>query len=194
MDGDSTIKPIYLILGESGSGKTTIVNELCKHYHFKQLESYTTRPPRYHGEEGHIFISPDSYETYDDLRRKYPSRIAETMFDGHFYFATQEQLDVADFYVLDVAGLRILNERCFNPERIRVVRITAPAFTRFFRMLKRGDSICSAVRRLRHDNAVFASFTDDIADFTIENIHLSDSIDDLLGYIISQEESHYEKS
>ena len=48
---------IFLIVGCSGSGKTTITEQLEQKYGLKSIQSYTTRPPRYDGETGHIFIS-----------------------------------------------------------------------------------------------------------------------------------------
>ena len=39
-------KNLYLIVGASGSGKTTVANALEEKYGYKQLQSYTTRPMR----------------------------------------------------------------------------------------------------------------------------------------------------
>ena len=39
-------KPLILLVGKSGSGKTTIAEYLEKHYGMKMLRSYTTRPMR----------------------------------------------------------------------------------------------------------------------------------------------------
>ena len=47
---------IFLIIGESGSGKTTLVSSLEKQKNLKSIQSYTTRPPRYENEYGHIFV------------------------------------------------------------------------------------------------------------------------------------------
>lgn len=57
-----SLKNIYLIVGPSGSGKTTIANELKATYGYKAVESYTTRPPRYEGERGHIFVSDEEFD------------------------------------------------------------------------------------------------------------------------------------
>lgn len=47
---------IYLIVGRSGSGKDTVVDYLCKHYGYKRIVSYTTRPPR-NAQDKHIFVT-----------------------------------------------------------------------------------------------------------------------------------------
>ena len=40
---------IFLIVGCSGSGKTTITEQLEQKYGLKSIQSYTTRKPRYEG-------------------------------------------------------------------------------------------------------------------------------------------------
>lgn len=89
-------------MGRSGVGKTTLAQALCDREGYKQLSSYTTRPPRAPNEQGHIFIASDSYKDIDDLKAQYPNRVAETMFDGNFYFATAEQVEQCDIYVIDL--------------------------------------------------------------------------------------------
>jgi hypothetical protein len=46
-------KPLILLCGKSGSGKTTVADLLQSKYGLKQLESYTTRPQRKADERGH---------------------------------------------------------------------------------------------------------------------------------------------
>ena len=48
---------LYLLVGPSGSGKTTVANWLEKEYNLRQVNSYTTRPPRFSNEPGHIFFN-----------------------------------------------------------------------------------------------------------------------------------------
>ena len=55
---------ILLIVGASGTGKTTVANTLSKMFGMKQIQSYTTRPPRYEGEKGHIFVTDEEFNRY----------------------------------------------------------------------------------------------------------------------------------
>lgn len=41
------MKNIYLIVGPSGSGKSSVARELEKRYGFGEIQSYTERPRRY---------------------------------------------------------------------------------------------------------------------------------------------------
>ena len=44
-------KVLLVLLGESGTGKTTIANRLKQKYGMKELPCYTTRPKRKEDEE-----------------------------------------------------------------------------------------------------------------------------------------------
>lgn len=89
---------ITLIVGRSGTGKSTLEKLLCDNYNAKIIRSYTTRPKRNDSEDNHIFISPSEVE-------KYPNKIATTTINNNFYFATKEQLDESQIYVIDPNGL-----------------------------------------------------------------------------------------
>lgn len=43
-------KYIYLLAGPSGSGKSSVAHKITEWYGFKEVWSYTERPPRYAGE------------------------------------------------------------------------------------------------------------------------------------------------
>ena len=77
---------IVLLVGPSGSGKTAIANYLHDTYGWNTVQSYTTRPPRYDGEEGHTFVTDEEFDKLTDM-------IAYTEFDGHRYCATADQID-----------------------------------------------------------------------------------------------------
>lgn len=97
----------YLIIGRTGSGKDYLAHKLCSKYNLKELKSYTTRPKRIANEDTHIFITPEESNNYKN-------RIAETIINGYEYFATKEQLDDCDIYLIDPDGLEILLERAPN--------------------------------------------------------------------------------
>ena len=61
------MKNIFLIVGASGSGKTTIVEQLEQRYGLTSIQSYTTRAARYVGEKGHIFVSDEEFDKLTDL-------------------------------------------------------------------------------------------------------------------------------
>ena len=95
---------LYLFVGKSASGKTTVANFLEKKHGFKQVNSYTTRPPRYEGEIGHIFIDDGDFDELGEL-------VAYTEYNGFRYGTTAEQLDKCQIYVIDVPGIKTLLEK-----------------------------------------------------------------------------------
>lgn len=143
---------IFLIVGASGSGKSAISRILQKDYGLKAVQSYTTRPPRYEGEEGHIFITEDEY------RELAFSSVACTEIGGYHYCATERQVDTNDLYVIDPAGVMWL-DLCYGGSKTPVVLyIDASRKVRKERMYKRGDSPKEVAFRLRHDRKEFAWF------------------------------------
>ncbi|MBQ7431165.1 AAA family ATPase [Butyrivibrio sp.] len=158
-------KPIILLVGKSGSGKTTIAKYLKKQYGWQDIDSYTTRPPRYQNEAGHIFITE---EQFDQIKPE--DMCAYTLFNGYRYCATIEQADKADIYVVDVDGVKRFKERYVkhNPARqIFVVYLDTPEWELKKRMTHRGDSPEKINSRLQHDREAFKEAAD-IADHILD--------------------------
>lgn len=141
---------MILLVGKSGSGKTTIAKNL-EHYGLKQVQSYTTRKPRYDGEIGHTFITMAEYMKLHD-------KVAFTYFNNQYYCATQQQCDNADIYVIDPHGIESFKRNYHGNKKWITVYLDVNPFTRFIRMVKRGDSIFAALERLRHDRDSFKDF------------------------------------
>ena len=55
-----------VLLGASGSGKSTIENELSTHHGFSKIVSYTTRKPRNNEENGKDYYFVDN-ETFNEI-------------------------------------------------------------------------------------------------------------------------------
>jgi len=142
---------IILLIGKSGTGKTTIQNALLKKYDLKPVISYSTRAPRYDGEDSHIFVSEAEYEQMKD------DMCAFTEFDGNKYWATNKQVDECDVYIIDPAGVEYFKKHYKGKKKIIIIELLAQRKVRYKRMRKRGDSILSALRRLHHDKKVFAN-------------------------------------
>lgn len=154
----------YFVFGNSGSGKSTIVQELCKHYECKQILSYTTRPIRESEIDNptHIHISE---EKADELLSN-ELIIAQTIYNGYRYFATFQQLLDAKFYVIDLDGIdswthclaELLKSRKINTEyfkkhieRIVPIHLYCRDEIAKERMLYRGDSLDVVESRLAYD-------------------------------------------
>ena len=95
---------MILIIGRSGSGKDFLARELAKKG-LSQVKTYTTRPPRYEGEDTHIFISVEEAARTD-------GKIATTVINGYEYFATADQMKENDVYIIDPRGAAELLQNC----------------------------------------------------------------------------------
>lgn len=91
-------KPLYLVVGKSATGKDTFVDTMCHQYGMTKVKSYTTRPPRGDDEDTHIFV------TFTEFLGLSKRLVASTKYDGCFYGATIEQVQAADFYIVDPRG------------------------------------------------------------------------------------------
>lgn len=139
-------KPLYLFVGRSASGKTTVANMLESQYDFYQLQSYTTRPKRSEDEIGHTFITNDEFDKLENI-------IGYTEYNGYRYCATKGQIDAVDIYVIDPFGVKTLLERYDSVRPIVVIYFDASIRTRIDRMINRHDSDMSIVSRLYNDEA-----------------------------------------
>lgn len=136
--------PLFLFVGKSASGKTTIANML-EVDGYKQVQSYTTRAPRYEGEPGHIFITEEEYQQLDNI-------VASTLYNGYHYCTTMEQIQNSDIYVVDVPGIETLLTHYDELNRpIYVFYFEASVRNRILRMLDRHDSDTAIVSRLLND-------------------------------------------
>ena len=137
-------KPLFLFCGRSASGKTTIANILEEKYGYKQVESYTTRPQRYDGERGHIFITKEEFDGLGELA-------AYTFYNNNHYGTTFEQLNQCDIYVIDIPGLESLLKKIPDNRPICVFYFDASVYNRILRMIDRNDSDGMIISRLLED-------------------------------------------
>ena len=153
------MKNCFLIVGQSGSGKTTIVNTLEVKYGLKSIQSYTTRPKRSDGETGHIFVSDEEYDKLENI-------VACTEFCNYRYCATAEQIDECDLYVIDPAGVESLKAFYKGGKRFKIIYIKSDITTRYermrFRSQKSGkqylESVEETLNRIVHDSAKFYKY------------------------------------
>ena len=153
---------IVLIVGKSGSGKSSICNYLSHKFGLKELRSYTTRKKRGLADFSHEFISDDEFDSLTDI-------CAYTEFDGHRYCATSAQVDESDLYVIDPDGVKFFLSKYKGKKIPMVVYINCEEPALISHMIMRGDSSEDISRRLAHDKVAFAGFADEYAIVVYDN-------------------------
>lgn len=99
------MKPIIIcIIGESGSGKSTIADHLLEKHDIPMIQSRTTRPRRTPDEDGHTFVTEEEFDAY-----KQENMLAFTTFgDKRYCCLKQDVISPCCNYVIDETGLEYL--------------------------------------------------------------------------------------
>lgn len=126
---------IILVVGKTGSGKSSLIKKLCERTGLKELCSYTTRPKRSDADTDHTFVTVEQY-----FQAKENNEVAiDTEIAGNYYYATIEQLYEADIYTINPKALERLLAMNLPDIRFVTVYISCPDETREKRAIKRGD-------------------------------------------------------
>ena len=139
---------LILLVGASGSGKTTIAKELEK-LGYNIIHSYTTRERREPDEWGHRFTKSNKVECFIG------EMIAYQQIYGVEYFATREQYmnKGTSIYVVDPKGAKDVKTNVKDAEVITIF-LMADEITRNSRMLfnrNAGDT----QERVERDREIF---------------------------------------
>lgn len=147
-------KKVILVCGRTGSGKSSIINKVCKELGLKQVISYTTRPRRDNeraGSSGHYFIQPMEVAKYTD------DMAAWTEINGYEYFATKFELGSSDIYTIDPHGIMDLKNRCNDEFDFVTIYIRTPKALAMSRCKDRGDE-AEFTKRYEAENQQFTNY------------------------------------
>lgn len=181
---------IIVLLGASGSGKSTIENELATHHGFEKIISYTTRQPR-NGEmnsKDYYFTDNNTFATmintgvlaeYDEYSQ------------GRLYGTLKSDYADGDkVVVLTPNGLRQLKQSCTN-DNIFTVLVNASLGTRVKRYIDRCgvdqftfDDKNEIAARVERDFGMFLGLEKEV-DMVMHN-NEGTNIEDLVNAILQQ--------
>lgn len=156
---------VFLFIGESGSGKSTIVNMLNERqpYIFNVVKSYTTREKRDENDNDHIFI-----KNKDELKDE--TIIAETEIEGNYYASIESQFskDKLNLYIVDVKGIEDV-KKFFKDEYVIVIQLV------------RNDIVIDEDRANREINTTYEN-----CDYHINNINIEDTYKEIHKVIFNE--------
>lgn len=180
------MKTVFLIVGETSSGKDTFVNRICEECGYSQLISYATRPRRDGEGDTHIFITENDVKEYVD------KMIAYTKIGEFEYFATIPQLYKSDFYVIDPQGVEymkfITQYKGVNDVRFVTIYINTPPELRTERALnQRHDDFETYYKRVLNEQKQFTDFKACAGfDYAIPNVDFEKAYK-IFKYIVEEE-------
>lgn len=155
------------ICGKSGSGKTTIVNELTKRGWTKVIQ-YTTRPPR----KGEVNGIDYNFISTNDFLRKIEEgffvewQMYDTIFGKWYYGSTKE--DYLGDRRIAILSPRSLLEVKKNMPSLEIYSVYIINGNNDRRLCERGDNINEINRRKEEEKSDF-KYIYDIVDSSIKN-------------------------
>lgn len=163
---------ILLIVGKTGSGKSSLIKRLCERTGLKMLQSYTTRPKRSESDNDHLFVDVAEYQ-----RAKESGEIAiDGEIAGNYYYSTIEQLYTSDLYTINPEALERLLAMDLPNIRFIVVYISCPDRIREERAMARGDDKHKYRVRNFSERQEFRKFvSEEKWDYVINNLDFSKS-------------------
>lgn len=179
---------VFLVVGETSSGKDTFVNKICEECGYSKLISYATRPRREGEGDTHIFISEEEANLFTD------KMIAYTRIGEYQYFSTVPQLYKSDFYIIDPNGVDymmfVTKYKKIDDVRFVTIYINTPAELRKTRALEtRKDNIEVYFNRAIDEQEQFTNFKAYAKyDYSISNIDF-DKAYKIFKYIVEAEKA-----
>lgn len=173
---------LYVLLGKSNSGKTTILNKLLQDKEFTskvtELKSHTTRPMRSNEVNGreYIFDTVDQFTKYFRQDRILEYSKFDTVHGTWFYYTLKDDLIDGDMIkIIEPIGFAQLKQ-CVKD--ITSFYIDSDYDIRWERAIGRGDESKELARRFEADEKDFEYLR---TDYTVNNNN--ENIDDKVKLI-----------
>lgn len=165
---------IIVLLGASGSGKSTIEHELSNHYGYEKIISYTTRQPRASEENGKDYWFIDN-NTFNEIKDRDLFAEYDEYSQGRMYGTLKsDYIDGNKVVVLTPNGLRKIRKNMPDAE-IFAVLVEASLGTRVKRYIDRCgvntfnfDDKNEIAARVERDFGMFSGVEDEV-DMIIHN-------------------------
>ena len=168
---------LYLLVGKSGCGKTTVADMLLDEYEgTKVVKSVTTRPKRKPDEDDYYFLTEEEYDK--------ANLVQHAKFSGYRYGATFDEVEQSSFFVIAPEGIPELY-KCYRRPMIAIYIDTTDEF-RKEKMLYRGDTEEAADRRIKHDNEAFGTIPAYIPTVVVDGNDTLDNVYDKVNAIVKR--------
>ena len=163
---------IFCIIGESCSGKDSLINKAIEHTKHKLVISYTDRPKRRLERDGveHYFLSTEEFDKLKNDNKDNIvayTKISKDDNDGYQYMALKSELDKADTYIIDPNGFYYLKKKFPNLNLVPIY-INCTLEDRLYRAKKRSD-LNKFMDRVNNEHEQFEEFLNNDDYITLTN-------------------------
>lgn len=171
---------MIILIGESGSGKTTILNKLVERGYEKAI-NHTTRAPRENELESgeYKFLSKDEFENMWNKGEL----LQRAEFNNQYYGISTSSLKDNVVCISIVDSVKDIKNRAkelnLDNVDIKTIYVDVPEAERVRRMKARGDSEESIQTRLVIDREKFKEATS-VADFVVENVDVEEAVNKII--------------
>lgn len=168
------MKPLFCIVGETGSGKDTVVDYICNKHPMtsklcKAVVSYTNRPMRVGEVNGreHYFVSNEEFQKIKNENSRsvmaYTHIKKDDNSEGYEYMALRSELyNGANIYVIDPKGIQTLKKTPLYDYQLHIIFIDVPKDVRMNRALnKRHDAMINLLNRIEAEEEQFETFREE---------------------------------
>lgn len=181
---------VIVLLGASGSGKSTIEHELATHHGFDKIISYTTRQPRHGEENGKDYYFTDNETFREILERNLFAEHDEYSQNRLYGTLKSDYVGEKKVVVLTPNGLRQLKQNCPNEDIISIL-VEASLGTRIKRYIDRCginkfnfDDAGEIFERINRDFGMFLGLEKEV-NLVIHNdegTNIKDLVSEILPY------------
>lgn len=172
---------MIILIGESGSGKTTILNKLVEKGYEKAI-NHTTRKPR----EGELKSGEYKFLTKEEFNKMWDNGelLQRAEFNNEYYGISTSSLKDNVVCISIVNSVKDIKNRAkeLNLENVKIttIYVYVKEQERIKRMKKRGDSEESIQERLVIDREKFKD-AKKVADFIVENKNIEETVNKIIN-------------
>lgn len=156
---------MIILVGASASGKTEVAKMLGKLFRMKKVITHTTRPMRDGEKDGvdYYFVSKEQFLSLKNMN----FFVETTIYNDNFYGTSHKELADDKVLIVDPNGLNSFLS--LKDPRIVSFFMHATKETRRVRMIKRGDKIEEAIKRIATDDEKFNDDAKNLCNFVVDS-------------------------